>query len=166
MSESITYLGLGSNTGTKHNMLRRARILINIYIGPIRKKSTVYTTAPWGYLDQEDFINQVIEVETQLDVEELHQNLLHIERILGKSKDSKYGPRNIDIDILLFNQLIYKKGDLEIPHARMHERNFVLIPLSEIANDVIHPVLDKTIEYLAGVCDDDGSVTPQENESE
>lgn len=166
MSESIVYIGLGSNIGSKHDMLKRARILINIYMGAISKQSTIYTTAPWGYLDQEDFINQVIEVETKLDVQELHQTLLHIEEILGKTKDSKYGPRNIDIDILLFDQLIYKKGDLEIPHARMHERNFVLIPLSEIANDAIHPVLDKTIEYLASVCDDDGSVTPQENESE
>lgn len=165
MSKSVVYLGLGSNAATKHHMLRRARVLINIYLGPITKQSTIYTTAPWGYLDQDDFINQVIEIESHLTVEELHQALLSVEKILGKQKDSKYGPRNIDIDILLFDQLIHNKGDLEIPHARMHERNFVLIPLSEIANGVIHPVLNKTIEYLASICEDSGSVIPQENES-
>ena len=146
-------------------MLRRARILINIYLGNITQQSTLYVTAPWGYLDQEDFINQVIEIETVLGVEELHRSLLDVERILDKQKDSKYGPRNIDIDILLFDQIIHNKGDLEIPHARMHERNFVLIPLSEIASDVVHPVLDKTIGYLTSICEDKGSVTPQENES-
>ena len=164
MSTEIVYLGLGSNTMNKHNMLRRARILVNIYMGAIDQQSRIYSTAPWGYLEQDDFINQVIKFKTNLTIDELHHTLLYVEQILGKQKDSKYGPRNIDIDILLFGQTIYKKGDLEIPHARMHERNFVLIPLSEIANDVIHPVFDKTIEYLADVCPDEGSVTPQENE--
>jgi len=166
MKMNTAYLGLGSNSADKELMLRRARILISTCMGSIERKSKIYKTAPWGYLDQDDFINQVIAVKTSLDIRSLHEALLLTEKTLDKQKDSKYGPRNIDIDILFYDQSIYDTDDLKIPHPRMHERNFVLIPLSEIASEVVHPVFKKTIKYLAGVCKDNGSVTPQENESQ
>ena len=159
----ITYLGLGSNSTDQIEMLLRARILVNIYMGLVLKTSQVYHTSPWGYPDQEDFANQVVKISTTLAPDDLHKALLKVEKVLEKHKTTKYGPRNIDIDILMYDDLVLDENQLKIPLPRMHERNFVLIPLAEIAPSYIHPVLNKTIVELAASCDDTGSVRPQES---
>ena len=109
----------------------------------------MHETEPWGVKDQPRFINMAIEVETGLDPKELLKIIKNVERELGRKKSSKWGPRIIDLDILLFEDLILKEDDLEIPHPSMHERDFVLKPLCEIAPDRIHPVLKKKICDLA-----------------
>lgn len=159
---SRAYLGLGSNSDDRAIMLKRARILINIHLGVVTSLSRLYDTQPWGYHAQANFTNQVIEIRTTLEPKTLHSRLLKIEAHLGKHKTSKYGPRNIDVDILLFEDQIINEADLKIPHPRMHERNFVLIPLTEIAPAMVHPILGRTIEDLKSRCGDTGVVRIQE----
>ena len=156
------YLGLGSNIDNRDLILLRARILININLGVITKTSKLYLTAPWGFEQQEDFTNQVIELQTLLPLSTFHGHLLAVEDHLKKFKTSKYGPRNIDIDILLYDDQIINTEDLNIPHPRMHERNFVLIPLAEIAPSLQHPLYLLTMEELSIRCNDKGSVRPQD----
>ena len=158
---ATVYLGLGSNSEDRNEMLRRARIMINLYIGPTINTSDIYITAPWGFLDQPDFFNQVIEVHTSLQAGACFNAMERIEQHLEKSKNSKYGPRNIDIDLLIYDDVHYVNADIEIPHPRMHERNFVLIPLAEIAPSLVHPVLKKSILQLARECTDESSVVRQ-----
>ena len=154
-----TYLLLGSNLGNTAANLRRARILISLYIGCISRCSQLYETAPWGDLDQSHFLNQAICVETILDPVALMNEIVKIEDILGKKKVSKWGPRTIDIDILLYREDVIISRNLEIPHPRMLSRNFVLIPLSEIAGERIHPVAKKSITDLVSMCVDSGTVS-------
>ncbi len=160
---AVTYLGLGANMQDKIRMLNRARILLNIYAGAVIKASKLYSTEPWGYEEQDEFVNQVLCINTNLSPEDLHTATLKIEAHLGKKKEnSKYGPRNIDIDILLYEQECSDTTSLKIPHARMHERNFVLIPLAEIAPEAIHPVFQVSISHLLERSEDNGSVIPYE----
>ncbi|MCL4114211.1 UNVERIFIED_CONTAM: hypothetical protein GTU68_031856 [Idotea baltica] len=154
----ISYLLLGNNLGDQESILTRARILISLHIGAILSISKLYETAPWGELDQANFLNQAISIKTRLAPEELMQAIIKIEKILGKEKRTKWGPRTIDIDILLYNNDIINQANLEIPHPRMLSRNFVLIPLSEIAEEVIHPIAKKSIKELVGMCIDKGEV--------
>lgn len=154
-------IGLGSNTSDKLYMLKRARLLINILAGTVISASQLYSTEPWGLKDQSEFINQVVIISSELSPIELHTTLQKIEFILDKKKSgSKYGPRNIDIDLLLYDQFILTDKDLNIPHPRMHERNFVLIPLTTIAPDMIHPILKTSIGELAVQCSDESRVVP------
>ena len=155
---NTVYLGLGSNSSDRLEMIRRARILINVFMGQILKQSALYSTAPWGEIDQDIFINQVISLETNQSPKQFHKYLLKVEKILSKKKTTKYGPRNIDIDILLFGNIVVDEEDLEIPHPRMHLRNFVLVPLAEIAPSEIHPVLNRSIKDLEDECLDTCSV--------
>ncbi len=154
-----TYLLLGSNLGNPAANLRRARILISLYIGCLSRCSKLYETAPWGELDQSHFLNQAICIETILDPAALMKEIVKIEHILGKKKVTKWGPRTIDIDILLYGEDILNNRNLEIPHPRMLSRNFVLIPLSEIAGERIHPVAKKSITELVSMCTDSGTVS-------
>jgi len=154
----ITYLLLGNNLGDQVAILRKARILLSLYVGTIHATSSLYETAPWGQLDQANFINQAISIETKLAPDELMDAIKKIEEILGKKKITKWGPRTIDIDILLYKDDIINAANLEIPHPRMLSRNFVLIPLSEIAEEVIHPIAKKSIKELVGMCIDKGEV--------
>lgn len=153
------YLGLGSNSIDKVEMLKRARILVSALLGEVVKVSKLYATDPWGYEDQPIFINQVIEVRVSAEVEKIIEITFFIEQQLGKKKTSKLGPRNIDIDILLVDDLMYSKEDVEIPHPRLHLRNFVLIPLAEIAPGLMIPDHDETVESLLNQCTDKGKVT-------
>ena len=155
---NTVYLGLGSNSSDRLEMIRRARILINVFMGRILKQSALYCTDPWGEIDQDIFINQVVSLETDQSPKQFHKHLLTVEKILSKKKTSKYGPRNIDIDILLFGDIVLDEVDLEIPHPRMHMRNFVLVPLAEIAPAAIHPVLNRSIKDLQVECIDTCSV--------
>lgn len=111
----------------------------------VEKVSSIYETAPWGVKDQGNFLNAVIKIKTVQNFSDLFYNLKRIEKEIGRKKTIRYGPREIDLDLLFFNDLIYSDQDLTIPHKGAAERDFVLVPLCEIAEDLIHPVLKKKI---------------------
>ncbi len=139
------FLSIGSNLGNrKENCLKAIEEIKKISI-KIKKISSLYETEPWGIKDQPSFINLAIEVETTISPKELLSAIKEIEKTLERKETYRWGPRTIDIDILLYDNLIIDDNDLKIPHAHMHERDFVLKPLSEIAPDTIHPVLKKPI---------------------
>lgn len=155
-SQSTVYLGLGSNLGDRFANLSLALEKIK-HLGRIIKKSHVYETEPWGFKEQPAFLNQVIIIHTNLKPEELLTNLKIIERDMGRIKTIKNGPRIIDIDILFFDNLILRTDLLTIPHPHILQRAFVLVPLNEIAPQLVHPLENKKIhELLEGV--DCGSV--------
>ncbi len=143
------YIGLGSNVGDKKANLARARFLIEGLKGVrISKQSSLYETAPWGKTDQDDFINQVIEIETELRPLELLHQLQAIEIKLGRQKQVHWGPRNIDLDILLFGRENINLEELQVPHPYLMQRLFVLIPLAEIDPELIFPDGSKISEVL------------------
>jgi len=144
---SIAYLGLGTNLGNRKENLSKAIEAISLKMS-ISKQSSLYETTAWGYTDQPDFLNQVIQVETNLSPLRLLNFLKKTEVELGRVENFHYGPRLIDIDILFYDDLIKTTGRLQIPHPRIPERAFVLVPLNEIAPGYIHPVLKKTVAEL------------------
>ena len=149
------YLLLGSNRGNRSEMLAKARELIDEQIGNIIKSSSVYETAPWGFDDKVSFLNQVIYIETLYNPFCLLDQLLQIESYIGRIRTSKnYSSRNIDIDILFFNDYVINDKHLVIPHPRLHLRRFTLIPMAEIAGDYIHPLFNRSIEALLKECND------------
>lgn len=141
------YLGLGSNLGDRLENLRRAIAEMPPKVMPL-ELSPVYETEPWDYLEQPAFLNQVIEVETSLSPLELLVYLKRIEKKLGRRATFRNGPREIDLDILLYGDTILEKDGLVIPHPRMHERAFVLRPLADLAPGSYHPILGRTIQSL------------------
>ena len=146
------YIGLGSNLGNKSQNIARALELIEALVGVnINKKSSLYVTAPWGKTDQDDFINQVIEIETNLSPLELLHELQKIEIKLGRHRDVKWGPRSIDLDILLYGNETIDLEELQVPHPYLMQRLFVLIPLAEIAPQMEFPDGSKIREVLVRV---------------
>jgi dihydroneopterin aldolase/2-amino-4-hydroxy-6-hydroxymethyldihydropteridine diphosphokinase len=147
------YLGLGSNLGDRHKLLRDAirALNSNAHIKVV-KKSAFHDTAPVGNLDQGRFLNAVIKIETVLEPEVLLETVLEIEKNLGRERREHWGPRTIDIDILAIDDLVYVSPSLSIPHPLMHEREFVLRPLQEIAPDFRHPVFGMTVVDMLSVC--------------
>jgi len=142
------YLHTGSNLGRKEQYLKQARQLINKNIGPITAQSELFETEAWGLTDQPNFVNQALEAITNLSPVELMDQILSIELKMGRVRDQKWTPRLIDIDIIFFGDQIIKTEKLIIPHPFMHERNFVLIPLLEIAEDIIHPLFKLSVKQL------------------
>ncbi|RDW15326.1 2-amino-4-hydroxy-6-hydroxymethyldihydropteridine diphosphokinase [Oceanobacillus arenosus] len=151
------YLALGTNIEPRHAYLEDAlRILGEHQAIAIQKKSSIYETAPVGYTNQADFLNMVIEVDTALISMKLLEYCQQVELELGRKRDIRFGPRTIDLDILTYNQENSTIERLIIPHPRMHERAFVLIPLQEIAADFIIPVWNKRPqELIEGLSDAD-----------
>lgn len=149
------YLSLGTNQGNKTENLQQAIDLIADKMGNVLKKSSVYKTASWGF-DGKDFFNICIQISSFLHPEKLLQTALDIENSLGRVRDNSksYINRNIDIDILLIDDEIIFSKDLTVPHPKMLERKFVLVPFSEIASNVIHPIAKKTIQNCANNCMD------------
>ena len=143
---SIVYISLGSNLGDRAgNIKKTVEELSADKKLKIREKSAVYETEPVGGSPQDYFLNQVIGIETNLTPHDLLRSLLEIERKLGRKRGIRWGERLIDLDILLFDDLILKEFDLEIPHPRLFRRKFVLVPLAEINPELYHPVLRKKI---------------------
>lgn len=152
------FLLLGSNLGERLLILQSASGMVEERVGIIRTASSIYETAPWGVLDQPVFLNQILEVQTELMPEELLRIILEIEHELGRIRYERWGARVIDIDILYFNDLVQDSARLTLPHPRLHERRFTLIPLTEIAPDFLHPLLQKTSLELLNDCSDPGAV--------
>lgn len=146
------YLGVGTNLGDRHaNLAEAVRRLANERV-KVTRSSSIWETEPRDVLDQPWFLNQVVEVETDLFPRQLFQHIQRIEREMGRLKRMPKGPRLIDLDILLYGNAVVKSPELEIPHPRMTERRFVLAPLAELAPDLRHPLLKRTMrELLAGV---------------
>lgn len=148
------YLLTGSNLGDRVSYLQQAYRLIEQYCGVVAAASSFYQTAAWGLTDQPDFYNQALTLQTNLQPGELMQQLLDIEQIIGRKRSIKMGPRIIDIDILLLDEVIINTELLTVPHPFLHERRFALLPLAEIAPQAWHPVLHKTVQQLLDDCTD------------
>ncbi len=155
LMKTRVFLCLGSNLGDRKGNLDDALRLISDF-ADIRNVSSVYETAPVGYLDQPDFLNVVCEISTDLKPQELLERTQGIERELGRRKTVRFGPRNIDVDIILYGNEIINSDKLTIPHARMTDRAFVMVPLCEIAPDVVHPVRHMTIHDITDKIDKSG----------
>ncbi len=145
---STAFLGLGSNMGDKNKNIVKALELISDSRNVIISKSSSYITSPVGGVEQDDFLNCCVELKTLLTAEELLVHVLEVENKLKRVRTVHWGPRTIDIDILLFNHEIYENEDLIIPHPRLHERMFVLKPLCEMKANYVHPVLHKRLQEL------------------
>jgi 2-amino-4-hydroxy-6-hydroxymethyldihydropteridine diphosphokinase len=152
------YLHLGSNTCDRLNMLSKAISAIESKIGKVVDKSSIYETEPWGLKEQEHFLNQALIVDADHDVEEVFAVTKEIEKDLGSTKTIQWGPRAIDIDILYADHLVMDTPSLKIPHPLLYQRNFVLIPLMEIAGDFIDPVKNMSIDEIYDLCEDEGEV--------
>jgi 2-amino-4-hydroxy-6-hydroxymethyldihydropteridine diphosphokinase len=142
---------------------KRSIELLEINCGEITAASSIYQTAPWGYQDQDYFLNQVLQINTTLNPEELLFQTSKIENELGRIRQEINGPRKIDIDILFFNDLQVITNTLIIPHPRLHLRKFTLIPLNEIIPDFIHPVYQISISELLIACPDESDVKLKED---
>ena len=145
--EHTAYLALGSNLGNRLANLKNAISNLTPQMD-VKKKSPVYETPPWGHTDQPPFLNQCVMVETYLEPESLLPHLKRLETVLGREPTFENGPRVIDIDILFYDDLILNTPPLVIPHPRLHTRGFVLVPLNDIAPDMVHPVLGKPVNEL------------------
>ena len=157
MDEHIVYLALGSNVGNRAANLKAAISALPPQM-EVKAKSRVYETPPWGYLNQEKFLNQVLKVQTYLLPEPLIKHLKRLEVALGREATFQYGPRLIDIDILFYDDLVFESPTVTIPHPRLHERGFVLMPLMDIAPDLVHPVKKQTIRQMIAFSDVSGIV--------
>ena len=142
------YVALGSNLGDKEANLRRALELLIESGVEIVKTSTFISTEPYGVTDQPQFLNGVCEVRTSLEPLELLHTLLDIEQEMGRVRLRHWGERNIDLDLLLYEDVVMDTPQLKLPHPDMQNRDFVLLPLAEIAPELVHPTLQKTISEL------------------
>jgi 2-amino-4-hydroxy-6-hydroxymethyldihydropteridine diphosphokinase len=159
MSDHFAYILTGSNLGDRHQSIKKAAELITQQGNEIITASTIYETEPWGRVPQPSFLNQVIKIHTHLEPELLMDRLLHIEIEMGRIRNEKMGARTIDLDILFYDAIMYKSAKVTIPHPLLHKRRFVLVPLKEIAPDLIHPVLNESITNIFNKCKDPLRVT-------
>ena len=161
MNEVTAYLGLGTNLSDRWSNLREALRLLAAGSGlRLARCSQVYETEPWGVTEQPRFLNCVAEVSSTLAPEPLLAQCKEVEERLGRVPGPRWGPRLIDVDILLYGTQVVELPDLEIPHPRLHLRAFALVPLAELAPSAVHPVLGRNIGELAQAVEGRDSVTP------
>lgn len=146
---------IGGNLGDRVANLQEAVSRIDRVAGKVVKTSALYETAPWGNVQQPDYLNQALEIQTSLDALTLLRTLLEIETEIGRIRRQMWGARVIDIDMLFFNQEVIDLPELKIPHPRLAARRFVLVPLQEILPHWVHPVLQQDITTLLAQCTDE-----------
>ncbi|RME97622.1 MAG: 2-amino-4-hydroxy-6-hydroxymethyldihydropteridine diphosphokinase [Bacteroidetes bacterium] len=151
-------LHLGSNEGERELFLGDALLRITRRVGPIIRASDIYETSPWGRTRQPNFLNLACRCDTALSPTEVLQQTQHIEAELGRERSVQWGPRTIDIDILSYDQEVIDTPSLTIPHPRIGERRFVLVPLAELAPEWVHPVTGVSVKSLLACCPDQGQV--------
>ncbi len=147
---SRAYIGLGSNLGDRAALLASALVRLRS-LGTVIAASALYETAPWGKVDQPHFLNAACVLETGLEPRALLAELGRIERELGRdrAREERWGPRAIDLDLLLYDERVVREGGLALPHPGLHERPFALVPLAEIAPEARHPLLQRQVGELA-----------------
>lgn len=144
----ISFIALGSNMGDKENYLNKAIDLIEKRAGKVLKRSTILKTEPYGYTDQDEFLNMAIKIDTELTPRQLLETLLKIELELDRVRKITWGPRTIDLDIIYYGDEIVDEPDLQIPHIDLYNRDFVLEPVAEIDKNFIDPRKNKTVGVL------------------
>lgn len=153
------FIGLGSNLNDPVSRLQEARYHLGVKISTLQSSSSVYQTEAWGLRKQPDYFNQVVRLISTRPAEAILKILLQIETQMGRKRQGVWGPRIIDLDILFYGQDIINNKNLIVPHPRLHERLFNLVPLMEIAPNWIHPVFGKTVAELVRSCTDPLRVT-------
>ena len=151
---------LGSNMGDSQFLFQQVISLIDERLGKLEMQSALYQSPAWGFEHENDFLNQVLILETDLTTGEILQTCLQIEKDLGrKRKENKgYSAREIDIDVLFVNDKVLETDQLILPHPRLHLRKFTLLPLAELIPDFVHPTLQKSIQELLVACEDNSEV--------
>jgi 2-amino-4-hydroxy-6-hydroxymethyldihydropteridine diphosphokinase len=151
---SSAYLLLGSNLGDRATILQEAIKQLTATAGTLVVTSELYETAAWGLEDQPPFLNQAIQLHTSLQPEELLDVCLATEQLAGRERLVRWGSRTLDVDILLYDDLIIDTPRLQVPHPRLPERRFALVPLADIAAELMHPVLGQSVAHLLALCPD------------
>lgn len=158
MNSNTLYLLLGANLGNRQQTLAQAREQLAECVGDIKTTSAIYETAAWGLTDQPAYLNQVLLLETALSPEAVLTQTQAIEQALGRVRAERWGARLIDIDLLFYNNLVLNTPELTLPHPYLHRRRFTLQPLTDIAPDLMHPVLKQPVWYLLVQCADGSEV--------
>lgn len=151
---------LGGNLGNSQLLFQQAVDLLATRLGELVSQSALYQSPPWGFEHENDFLNQVVVLETACSAEEILQTCLQIETDLGRERKEQkgYSARIIDIDVLFVNDEVLKSENIILPHPRLHLRKFTLLPLVEVMPNFIHPILHKSMQELLAACDDNSGV--------
>ena len=150
MNRVTGFLGLGTNMGDRKKNLAQALTILNDRPDlTVLRTSSIYETEPWGLANQPKFLNMVAEIATSISPDELLERVKKVEQDMGRKAGPRFGPRIIDIDILLLEDQVVDEPNLNVPHVSLHERAFILVPLSELAPDLVHPVFGVTVATLA-----------------